>query len=199
MPGEGTLPRHDESGQGSYRARLYPVPARQDLDARRSWPPGRCARRWPIHLGKCREARAYFAAVRLPMLAIDGGLHIEGLPAEKQPGAFVRRIYGHDQDATDEEVLDYYARELENIGGENIGLWEGAHALVVSDDQVFVDKSSFKTILTSRRKGDVVPGAPLDALTIDPATGRYYSEMAWSERPDVRWLSEFLKQHLDAL
>lgn len=145
-----------------------------------------------------RKARAYFEAVRLPTLAIDGGLHIAGLPAEKQPGAFVRRIYGHDQDVTDEDVLDYYARELEKIGGESVGLWEGAHVLVVSDDQIFVDKSSFEAILTSRRKGGVIPGAPLDALTIDPATGRYYSEMAWSERPDVRWLSEFLKQHLDA-
>lgn len=146
-----------------------------------------------------RKARVYFAVVRVPTLAIDGGLHIEGLPAEKQPGVFVRRIYGHDQDTTDEEVLEYYTRELENIGGESVGLWEGAHVLVVSDDQVFVDKSSFKTILTSKRAGSVTPGAPLDALTIDPTTGRYYSEVAWSERPDVRWMSEFLKQHLDAL
>lgn len=145
------------------------------------------------------KARAYYAATRMPTLAIDGGLHIEGLPAEKQPGVSVRRIYGHDGDATDEEVLDYYARALEEIGGESVGLREGAHALAVSGDQIFVDTSSFKTILTSRRRGGVVPGAPLDALTIDPTTGRYYSEMAWIERPDVRWLFEFLQQHLDAL
>ena len=67
-----------------------------------------------------RKARAYFVVVRVPTLAIDGGLHIEGLPAEKQPGVFVRRIYGGDRDATDEEVLDYYARELEDIGGETL-------------------------------------------------------------------------------
>jgi hypothetical protein len=146
-----------------------------------------------------RKARAYFAAVRRPTLAIDGGLHIEGLPAEKQPGVFVRRIHGRDRDASDEEVLDYYARELESIGGESIGVWEGAHVLVISDDQMFVDTFSFRTILTSRRKGGVIPGAPLDALTIDPAKGRYYSEMDWIERPDVRWLFKFLKQHLDAL
>lgn len=145
------------------------------------------------------KARAYFATARIPTLAIDGGLHIEGLPPEKQPGAFVRRLHGHDRDRTDEEVLDYYAQELERIGGESVGLWQGAHVLVASDEQVFVHISRFRTILTSRRKGSVVPGAPLDALTIDPATGRYYSEMDWIERPDVRWISEFLKQHLDAL
>jgi inosine/xanthosine triphosphate pyrophosphatase family protein len=145
------------------------------------------------------KARAFFAAACMPTLAIDGGLYIEGLPAEKQPGVLVRRIYGGDRDPTDEEVLDYYARELENIGGESIGLWKGAHVLVISDDQIFVDTSYFRTILTSRRKGGVIPGAPLDALAIDPITGRYYSEMAWIERPEVRWMSAFLKQHLDAL
>lgn len=146
-----------------------------------------------------RKARAYFAAVCMPTLAIDGGLHIEGFAAEKQPGVFVRRIYGHDQDATDEEVLDHYARELENVGGESIGLWRGSMVLVTSDDRIFVDTFSFRTILTSRRKGGVTPGAPLDALTIDPTTGRYYSEMAWKERPDARWVFGFVKQHLDAL
>jgi hypothetical protein len=130
-------------------------------------------------------------------LAIDGGLQIEGVPEEKQPGVFVRRIYGGDRDATNEEVLDYYARELESLGGESVGLWEGAHALVVSSGQVFVDTFWFKSILTSRGKGSVTRGAPLGALTIDPPTGRYYSEMDWEERPDIRWICEFLMQHFD--
>ena len=145
------------------------------------------------------KARAYFAAAHMPTLAIDGGLHVEGLPEEKQPGVSVRRINGREGDVTDEEVLDYYVRELEDIGGESVGLWEGAHVLVVSGDRIFADTSTFKTVLTSKRQGGVIPGAPLDAMTIDPTTGRYYSEMAWIERPDVRWLFEFLKRHLDAL
>jgi hypothetical protein len=45
----------------------------------------------------------------------------------------------------------------------------------------------------------VTPGAPLDALTVDPATGRYFSEMPWQERPDARWVFEFVSRHLDEL
>jgi inosine/xanthosine triphosphate pyrophosphatase family protein len=145
------------------------------------------------------KARTFFAVVHMPTLAIDGGLHIEGFAAEKQPGVFVRRIYGRDRAVTDEEVLDYYVRELENVGGESMGLWRGSMVLVISDDQIFADSFSFKTILTSWKKGGVTPGAPLDALTIEPTTGRYFSEMAWKERPDAQWVFEFVKRHLDTL
>ena len=143
-----------------------------------------------------RKARAYFAAAGMPTLAIDGGLHITGLSEGKQPGAFVRRIQGREQDATDGEVLDHYARELAKIGGEAVGIWRGSIALVVSDEQVYADTFTYRTVLTSKRRGGVTPGAPLDALTIDPATGRYFTEMAWRERPDLEWVFEFVRQHI---
>ena len=145
------------------------------------------------------KARAYFARANMPTLAIDGGLHIEGLPEEKQPGAFVRRIQGREQDATDAQVLDHYAQELAKIGGETIGIWQGSIVLVVSDEQVYAGTFTYRTALTSRRRGSPTPGAPLDALTIDPATGRYFSEITWQERPDARWVFEFVRQHIGKL
>ena len=145
------------------------------------------------------KARAYFAAARMPTLAIDGGLHIEGLPEEKQPGVFVRRIQGRERDATDAEVLDHYAQELAKIGGETVGIWQGSIALVISDEQVYAGTFTYRTALTSKRRGSPTPGAPLDALTVDPATGRYYSEMTWQERPDLEWVLEFVRQHIDKL
>jgi 8-oxo-dGTP diphosphatase len=146
-----------------------------------------------------KKARAYFAKVGLPALAIDGGLHIEGLPEEEQPGVFVRRIHGREQDATDAEVLDHYAQELARIGGEATGIWQGSIVLVVSDEQVYAGTFTYTTALTSRKRGCPTPGAPLDALTVDPATGRYFSEMAWRERPDAGWVFQFMSQHMARL
>jgi inosine/xanthosine triphosphate pyrophosphatase family protein len=146
-----------------------------------------------------KKARAYFSASHIPTLAIDGGLHIEKFPAEKQPETFVRRIYGADRDATDEELLDYYARELDKVGGTSTGIWRGAMALALSNEKVFFDTFTFRTILASKRKGRVIPGAPLNALTIDPTTGKYYSEMAWEEQPHGRWIFEFVKRHVEEL
>jgi hypothetical protein len=33
-------------------------------------------------------------------------------------------------------------------------------------------------------------------LTVEPVTGRYYSEMAFKERPGFEWIPEFVKRHL---
>jgi 8-oxo-dGTP diphosphatase len=146
-----------------------------------------------------KKARAYFAESRIPTLAIDGGLHIEKLPEQKQPGIFIKRIPGTKQDATGAEVLDYYKRELEKVGEESIGVWKGSVVLMISNEKSFSDTLFFETVLTSKRKGDVRIGAPLDALTIDPVTGKYYSEMTWKERPDAGWIFEFVKRHIDEL
>ena len=146
-----------------------------------------------------KKARAYFAESNVPTMAIDGGLRVEQFPEEKQPGVFIRRIRGTDRDATDEEVLAYYVGELDKVGGESVGTWKGSIVLVVSDEKVFRDSLSVKTILTTERKGGVTAGAPLDAVTIDPATGKYYAEIKWQERPDAKWIFEFLKQHIGEL
>lgn len=146
-----------------------------------------------------KKARAYFAASGVPTLAVDGALRVDQFPEEKQPGVFVKRIHGIDREPTDEEVLDYYIGELGKIGGKSVGTWKGSIALAVSDEKVFSDSYSYQTILTTKRKGGVISGAPLDAVTIDPITGKYYTEMDWKERPDARWVFEFFQQHLSEL
>ena len=96
-------------------------------------------------------------------------------------------------------MLDHYERELAQIGGETTAVWQGSIALVVSDEQVYAATFTYRTVLTSTRRGRPTPGAPLDALTVDPATGRCFSELAWQDRPDHGWVFRFVRQHLDKL
>jgi inosine/xanthosine triphosphate pyrophosphatase family protein len=145
------------------------------------------------------KARSYYDASHMPTLAIDGGLYIEKFSVDKQPETLVRRIYGENRDATDEEVLEYYQKELEAVGGESAATWRGAMALMLVPEKMYTDTFFFKATLTSRRKGRGFPGAPLDALMIDPTTGRYYSEMSWQERPHTRWIGEFVKRYISEL
>jgi inosine/xanthosine triphosphate pyrophosphatase family protein len=146
-----------------------------------------------------KKARAYFAEAHVPTLAIDGGLHIKRFSEERQPGVLVRRIHGMDGNATDEEVLNYYVRELAKIGGESMGIWKGSIVLIASNGKVFSESFSFEAVLTCRSKGDITPGAPLDAITIDPASGKHYSELSLRERPDFRWIAEFVGRHMEDL
>jgi 8-oxo-dGTP diphosphatase len=146
-----------------------------------------------------KKARAYFAEAGMPTLAIDGALHLEKFPPEKQPGVLVRRVYGDSRDVTDEEVLDYYMRELEKVGGESVGIWRAGFVLITSPDKIFRQSFLLKVKFTARKKGRMHPGAPLDVVMIDPATGKYYSEMIYREREDFRWTFEFMQQHLEVL
>lgn len=146
-----------------------------------------------------KKAKAYFAASDIPTLAINAGLYIEKFSEEKQPRIFVRRIEGTDREVTDEQVLDYYIKELEKVGGESKGFFWVVFVLVVSNEKVFSQSYSLDLTLSSRRSDVLIPGAPLSSLSIDPVTGRYFSEMPYNKRPDSKWIFEFMKQHLETL
>ena len=97
------------------------------------------------------------------------------------------------------ENSSYYARELAQAGGESAGIWKVSIVLMISENQVFSQSYSLQTVFTAQARGAVTPGAPLNSLMTDPTSGKYYSEMTWKERPDSKWIFEFVEQHLDEL
>jgi inosine/xanthosine triphosphate pyrophosphatase family protein len=146
-----------------------------------------------------KKAQVYCAASGLPALAMDAGLFIEGFPAAKQPGVWVRRIHGLGRDVSDQEALEHYVRELEKIGGESRCTWDVTLALAIPPDQVFCQTFADERLITARPSRVRRPGAPLASLTIDPATGRYYSELDHNDRPNTAGYVAFVKQYLDML
>lgn len=145
-----------------------------------------------------KKASAYSGASGLPVLAVDGGLRIEELPEDKQPGVNVRRIPGVGR-ATDEEVLSYYQGELAKIGGKGTGVWRVAMALAISPERVITRRSSFEVIIRAERKGRLMPGAPLNCLMGDPVSGKHYSDMTREERPDFEGYRAFVERYLNEL
>ena len=140
------------------------------------------------------KAQAYCAQTNLPTLAIDGGLWIEKFPPEKQPGTRVKRIQNNGTAATD--ILAYYIRELEAVGGESPCTWEGGLALALPDHRVLTEIYQTHSILTAKAHGTATPDVALSPITIDPRTGKYYSEMSWDEHPDVHKIQLFLRKFI---
>ena len=52
------------------------------------------------------KARAYSNVCNFPVFAMDDNLYIEGIPSDKQPGTYVRRVNG--KRLRDDEMIDYY-------------------------------------------------------------------------------------------
>lgn len=129
-----------------------------------------------------KKVRHHFERQGLPTLAVDSGLTIDRFPAHKQPGIFVRRIYGADHDVSDEQMLAYYTRELAAVGGQSTGSWITAVALMLSSSKIYSTTLTSETLLVAKMSPTLMPGEPLNSLQIDPATGKYFSEMTAAQR-----------------
>ena len=123
-----------------------------------------------------------FSKCGIPTMAVDNGLYIEAFPTEKQPGLFVRRIHKNNSHVSDEEMLDYYQKELETHGGQSKATWVTAVAFRIDVLQMYRETFTSETLLTSTKSPLVIPGEPLNSLQIDPATGIYFSEMSPEQR-----------------
>lgn len=123
-----------------------------------------------------KKATAYFKATGIPTIAGDSGLYIENIPEEKQPGLFVRRVNG--KELTDDEMIDYYSRLVDSIGGKTIAYYITGLALVNEDGMKMIEIKEDKFILTSKLSQINHRGNPLDVMSIDPNINKYYTEMS---------------------
>ena len=125
------------------------------------------------------KAKAYYEAFSMPVFSCDSGLYFDELPEELQPGTHIRRVHG--KELTDEEMQTYYGTLAKNYGGRLTGRYRNAIAFVWDENTVF---SSFDEALATEPFWLVekphemyVKGYPLDSLSLDIATGKYYYDM----------------------
>ena len=67
------------------------------------------------------KAKAYYDATKMITIGIDNNLFIEELPAEKQPGNYVRRING--KELSDEEMIEHYTGLVKEYGEKLTCKW----------------------------------------------------------------------------
>lgn len=122
-----------------------------------------------------KKALAYYEATKIPTIAGDSGLYIENIPENKQPGLYVRRVNG--KTLSDNEMIEYYTNLIESIGGYTYGYYITGLALITASGIKTIDIKEDSFILTSKISKTPHRGNPLDVMTIDPTTKKYYTEM----------------------
>jgi inosine/xanthosine triphosphate pyrophosphatase family protein len=155
-----------------------------------------------------KKARAGFNATGMTTFGVDYWFYIKGLSDEKQPGENVRRIFvgkgGKRMEATDDEILDYYTRLIDGLGGRTKGLWNSAIALITRSGKSYTDSFTRETVLTSERSPKKTRGEPLNSIQIDPKTGKYFTELSKDEwlklqEERERGYVRFFESHLDEM
>jgi len=133
------------------------------------------------------KATAYFKAFRRPLFSCDSGLYIGGLTDEEQPGVHVRTVNG--KRLSDDEMIEYYSKIAERLGGRAVAQYRNAICLIKSDDKTyesFADdlwSKPFYIVTKAHKKRK--EGFPIDSLSVNIESGQYYYNMAADKSDDL--------------
>lgn len=140
-----------------------------------------------------QKAKAYFAALQVPLFSCDSGLYFDNVPDGLQPGVNVRRVQG--KRLSDDEMQAYYmglARQYGNL----VARYKNAVCLVLDEKHVYsaMEKSmeSEPFLLTTKAHPKLNPGFPLDSISVDIKTGKYYYDLQGSRLDEVAVEEGFL-------
>lgn len=119
------------------------------------------------------KAEAYHEVSGLPSFSLDSGLYLEGVPAELQPGPYVRRVKG--RELSDEEFIAYYQQLAHQYGGRLKARFINGLCVVLNDRQrkeaagPQVSTDWFWIVETPHSTR--LKGFPMDSIAVDPRPG----------------------------
>ena len=113
------------------------------------------------------KARTYSKITDIPVLAMDDTLYLEGVPDEKQPGMYVRRING--KRLNDEEMIEHYSKIVKKYGinGKLQCKWIYGLAVINNgkENTYTWTKDDFYMVDIPSKK--INPGYPLNTISIN--------------------------------
>lgn len=142
-----------------------------------------------------KKALAYAKCLGKTVFSMDNALYINGLASDKQPALNVRRIDGH-LATTDEEMIEYYSKLIESLGGKTEGYWEFGICIATPQGEyretTIKSPRTFVSTQTTNRQA----GYPLESIQIDPTSGKYIADMTQEEQ-DIFWQQAIGKKLLE--
>jgi len=105
-------------------------------------------------------------------------MYIDGLSEDEQPGIHVRMVNG--KRLSDDEMVAYYAAIAGRLGGKAVARYRNAICLVMGDGEIYEhfgdDIASKAFYIVDAPHIKRVEGFPLDSLSVNIHTRRYYYE-----------------------
>lgn len=125
-----------------------------------------------------QKALAYYQAFRIPVFSCDSGLYFDHVPDEIQPGVHVRTVHG--KYLTDEEMLAYYSGLAKKYGNLT-AFYKNAICLVMDEEHIYEamepSMESERFWITEKSHAMHKKGFPLDSLSVEIRSGRYYYDL----------------------
>ena len=134
------------------------------------------------------KARECYRKTKRPCMGMDDTLYMEGVPEDKQPGLFVRRVNG--KSLTDEEVLLYYTGLVKEYGfdGKINSKWVYGLAVInEKGEEVTYTWSKDNFYMVSTRSDKINPGYPLNSISKYKKLNKYFTDVTLD---DIKMLNE---------
>lgn len=126
------------------------------------------------------KAKSYFEEFKMPVFSCDSGLYFENLSDDSlQPGTHIRRVNG--RELNDQEMIDYYGNLAKRFNGKLVARYKNAISFIYDKEHIYnsMDDSlggkSFLIVDKAHKKS--VKGVPLDSLSVDINTEKYYFDI----------------------
>lgn len=149
-----------------------------------------------------QKSKAYFKCFGIPVFSFDSGLYFIDEPNLIQPGTYVRRYTGIDMD--DDQLIEHYSAVAKSNGGTIKAQYINGVSLMMDEDTIYEyqgDEISYNPFfITSKPHCKRVKGIPLNTISIDIKTGKYFYDLE-NESEDVKkrrkGIQTFFSKHLN--
>lgn len=132
------------------------------------------------------KARAYAKVCDLPVFAMDDNLYIEGIPEEKQPGMYVRRVNG--KRLNDDEMIEYYSNLAHEYGknGRLTCRWVYGIAVINNDKESTYTWSKEDFYIVDKTSNKINPGYPLNTISINKKLDKYFTDITEEDKKEIQ-------------
>jgi 8-oxo-dGTP diphosphatase len=144
------------------------------------------------------KAWHYYMQINKPVFSADSGLFFDNVEYKDQPGTNIRRING--LRLNDNEMINYYSNLAKKYGGEIIGYYRNGICIIINEKIVMEmdteNLNSEKFIITERPHQKIIEGFPLDSLSKEIKTGKYYydiEEIKYNKKTDEEYKKLFME------
>ena len=134
------------------------------------------------------KARECHKRADMACMGMDDTLYMEGVPEDKQPGLFVRRVNG--KNLTDEEALEYYTNLVKKYGvnGRINCKWiYGLAVINAKGEEATYTWSKDNFYMVSNRSDKINPGYPLNSISKYKKLDKYFTDVT---DDDIKMLND---------
>ncbi len=132
------------------------------------------------------KARAYANVYNYPVLAMDDNLYIEGIPENKQPGMYVRRVNG--KRLNDEEMIEHYTNLAKTYGknGKITCRWVYGMALINNGKEFTYTWSKEDFYIVDKPSSKIDVGYPLNTISINKKINKYFTDLTEEDKKQIQ-------------